>query len=171
MTLRRRCLVSPIRGATSQWSILMSASQYQLRSKTGTSDDSVFWDAPGLDWFEEVLKALSVGNPDEVLWKFSYRDLVVQIGRASAALGVPFAPYMLRHSGPSWDRLKGHRTLAEIQKRGLRQSHKSVARHEQAARSASEYQKIKQPVRHWLEARASQLEQHMLQALPVPDLR
>ena len=78
------------------------------------------------------------------------------------------SPYMLRHSGPSWDRLKGRRTLAEIQKRGLWASHRSVSRYEQAARIASEYQKIQQAMRLWMEDVTRKLEQYVLEGETVP---
>ena len=168
MTLRRRCLVSPIAGATTCWAILLSASQYQLRSKTGTSDDSVFWDVKGLEWYKEILAALAVGDPDEKVWSFDYRELCIEIKKASDLIGVPFVPYMLRHSGPSWDRMKNYRTLQEIQKRGLWESHKSVARYEQGARSGSEYKKIDQKMREWLEDRAAQLADHFLLNTEMP---
>jgi hypothetical protein len=170
MGLRRRCLVAPRPGATRCWSILLSASEYNLVSKTGTSDDPVLWDVHGLEWFAVVLGELAKGNKDEVLWNFNYLELCRAVKKASQKLQVSFVPYQLRHSGPSWDRLRERRTLAEIMKRGLRQSHKSVARYEQAARSGSECLKIPPALREWMERCTTMLEKFILEGVSVPPI-
>ena len=54
MKLRKRCLVPPVRGASNHWCILLNASEFNLQSKTGTSDDSVVWDVRDLAFMDRV---------------------------------------------------------------------------------------------------------------------
>ena len=106
-----------------------------------------------MPWFGHVLAVLAVGDKDAAVWNFDYPSLCRQIQQVSEELAIPFVPYMVRHSGPSWDRLQNRRTLAEIQKRGMWAARQSVARCEDT-RSAWEYLKIDQQTRAWLEARS-----------------
>ena len=103
-----------------------------------------------------------------MLWSFSYPEVAKIFSTAASSLGVPFTPYMLRHSGPSWDRLQNLRTLAEVQKRGMWQSMRSIIRYEQAARSLSEYQKLPAQIRVHCEAVSGNLRRHEISGLPVP---
>jgi hypothetical protein len=112
---------------------------------------------------------LAHGQPNERVWNFDYPTLTHMIRKAALALGLSFVPYQLRHSGASWDRLKGRRTLQEIQKRGMWRTHKSVTRYEQAARIVSEYLKINEHTRAHLELCHRNLESHVCDGLPVPD--
>eukprot|EP00974_Lingulodinium_polyedra_P051784 4979751-Lingulodinium_polyedra.AAC.1 len=73
------------------------------------------------------------------------------VKKCSEELRVPFVPCQLRHSGPSWDRLRNLRPLLEVQKRGMWASYAPVARYEKAARSLAECQRIDAPTRNFLE--------------------
>ena len=62
-----------------------------------------------------------------------------------------FAPYELRHAGPSWEKLLNLRTQAEVQKRGRWKTLKSVMRYEKAGRLHQEMSKLDPDLRHHLE--------------------
>ncbi len=108
------------------------------------------------------------GEPTDKLWSFNYIEVGKEIKACAAKLGVTFTPYQLRHSGPSWDRLKEYRTLQEVQKRGGWRTTKSVMRYEQAARSLSEYAKVDPAVKLFMEEAARDLKLYVLEGKPVP---
>ena len=87
-------------------------------------------------WLKYVLLVLADRGPRERVWDFSYPELVIMFRKAARAAGVAAVPYQLRHSGPSWDRLKGLRSLESIQKRGRWASFASVRRYEKHGRLA-----------------------------------
>ena len=99
---------------------------------------------------------------------FSYPEVAKQIAVAAAQLGLEFMPYQLRHSSPSWDRLKERRTLKEIQKRGHWGSFSSVTRYERAAVVVAEYEKLDPDLRIYLEKITANLERHVCDNLEVP---
>eukprot|EP00974_Lingulodinium_polyedra_P036133 3465752-Lingulodinium_polyedra.AAC.1 len=65
MGLRKRCLVPPVAGACDHWCLLVNASDFGLRSKTGTSDDSVVWDVRDLAFMKELFPLLKRGHENE----------------------------------------------------------------------------------------------------------
>ena len=168
MQLRKRCLIEPMPGVSEYWCLLLSSSEYGLVNKQGTSDDSVVWDPVDLLWMGPLFKLLKAGPPDEKVWNFNYPELVKEVKTTTDSLGLEFTPYMLRHSGPCWDRAKNYRTLQEVQKRGMWRSMKSIMRYEQAGRSLSEFDKLPPVLRLFLQQRATDLERHMVLNLAVP---
>eukprot|EP00971_Amphidinium_carterae_P350193 6491429-Amphidinium_carterae.1 len=118
MQLVRKCLVPPLDSTTRHWALLLNPSELGQRSKQGISDNSVIWDCREYEWFAEVLMRLSVGASNDCIWAFPYTELYHEVRKVTAELNIAFVPYQLRHSGPSWDRVRSYRTLAEIQKRG-----------------------------------------------------
>jgi len=139
MNLRRKNLVPPHQGVSRAWCILVAASEAQLETKTGDSDVGVIWDAPYLSWFTEAIKFLHQGEKEGKIWDFTYLELTNMVQVVVKSLGVSFVPYQCRHSGPSWDRVKGYRTLQEIQKRGRWKASRSVNRYEKAGKLLAEY--------------------------------
>ena len=105
------------------------------RSKTGTSDDSIPVESPHVLWMVPALEALRGTGGGGTLWQFDYVELLKRVKAAAHHLRLgDVVPYQMRHSGPSVDRSRGLRTLAEIQRRGRWASSKSVARYEKGAR-------------------------------------
>ena len=118
MRLRRGSLIPPVPSLTEYWTVLLNPSEFSERSKMGVVDESVMWDVPELLWMKRAFELMRQGDRTQKVWNFSYPEVAKQIAVAAAQLGLEFVPYQLRHSGPSWDRLKERRTLKEIQKRG-----------------------------------------------------
>ena len=168
MKLRKRCLVPPVRGASNHWCLLLNASEFNLQSKTGTSDDSVVWDVRDLAFMARIFPLLARGNPDDKVWDFTYPELCRMVKLASEAIRIPFVPYQLRHSGPSWDSLQNLRPFLEVQKRGMWASYSSVARYEKAAHTLAEYRKVPESMRLYLDQVLANLERHVCDGLPVP---
>ena len=46
------------------------------------------------------------GDLDGKAWGFTYPELAMTVNEAAEDLGVALTPYVLRHSGPSWQRLR-----------------------------------------------------------------
>jgi integrase len=170
MNLVRGNLVRPVNTITRRWTLLVCAELEGLRSKTGTTDDSIVWDSPHLLWFDKVLETLNAGDQKAALWRFTYPEITKEIKAASLAVGVrDFVPYQLRHAGPSWDRLQSYRTLQSIQKRGRWRSFLSVTRCEKGARVVSDYLLLSAALRRHCEQCARDLEACMLGTLaPLP---
>ena len=56
-------------------------------------------------------------------------------------------PYVLRHAGPSWDRLQGARALLEVQRRGQWNTTSTLNRYERDARLQADDLKFSKPMR------------------------
>jgi hypothetical protein len=159
MGLRRACLVPPVDGVSKYWGLLLlHASEFGMRSKTGSQDDAVLLDSPDLLWLGKVLPLLKVGRPEEKIWPFTYHEVVVQFAKVCKELEITAVPYQLRHTGPSWDRLQERRSLQEIQKRGQWKAHSSVPRYEKSTRVMATYSRQPASVRRRCEALAAELE-------------
>ena len=140
MGLLSEDLVPPTRNITGFWTLIVCPQEREARTKTGAADDSVLLDSEQLLWLGDLLAVLADRPRGRKVWDFTYPELVVQFRRAASLAGVAAVPYQLRHSGPSWDRLKNLRSLEEIQKRGRWVSFASVRRYEkhgQVAKAAS----------------------------------
>lgn len=139
MSLQRRCLVKPKAGATKYWSLLLNSSERGLISKTRCSDEAVALDNADYDWIMPLLEIMKKRPDDEHLWAFDCPTLVKAIANASKRVGAAFVPYQLRHTGPSWDRSRQHRSLADIKKKeaGGGLSLRSVATRRRPGSSAS----------------------------------
>ena len=142
MGLHRRDFIPPVGRMTNFWSLLVCAEDAGLVSKTGTRDDSVIWDMEELLWMGPVFSALRrAGDLNGSAWNFTYLDLMKVFRAATARIGAKHVvPYVLRHSGPSWDRLQGRRSQEQVMKRGRWRSLQSVARYEKAGRVTQKYQ-------------------------------
>jgi hypothetical protein len=82
-----------------------------------------------------ILKKLRIGRPSDRVWDFSYHDLLETYKTLGPRLDMSFVrPYVLRHAGPSWDRLQGFRSVAEVQKRGQWKTTTSLQRYERHAK-------------------------------------
>jgi hypothetical protein len=165
MNLRKVCLVEPVRGASRHWGLLLHASEFGQRSKTGSTDDAVLLDNEDLKWMDVIYPVLKAGNPRERLWSFTYPQLAMEFKRAVTSLDLDAVPYQLRQSGPSWDRLQNRRTLEEIQKRGQWKAFSSVARYEKSTRVMATYGKLPQETRNRCERLTRDLERLMLEGM------
>ena len=134
-TLRRGDLIPPSFGSASCWSLLLFPEERKLRSKTGAKDDSLLLDTPWCRWLTEIVKEMAVGDSEELVFPFAYDEYLKVFKRARLALRAPtLVPYQARHSGPSENRAKGVRDLAEIQRRGRWASTASAQQYKRQAR-------------------------------------
>ena len=135
LTIRRGDLIQPFSGSKGCWALLLFPQERTARSKTGTRDDSLMLDAPWCMWMNQVIALLAQGPREEIVFGFSYADFLIAFARAKLMLQLTdLVPYQARHSGPSIDRARGLRTLAEIMRRGRWQAHSSVQRYERHTR-------------------------------------
>ena len=165
--LRGFSFVMPDNKISPFWSLLISASVLGVASKTGTMDDSVIWDCHDLLWMAPVFSQLRQRQAVP-FWPFDYPEYFKAFKDAAKSIGVSMVPYQLRHAGPSWDRIKGWRTLEEIQKRGHWAVFASMARYEKSSRIVADYHMIPVDMRLWMERVADDLEQHVCSGLSVP---
>ena len=113
---------------------------------------SLLWDSIDLPYVPTVLRILRA-NPGAggYIFPFRYPELRVAMQEASVKSQIPVVlPYQLRHSGPSWDRLRSHRSLAEVQRRGSWQSLASLRRYEKSGMVAKDFEKLGAKVREHL---------------------
>ena len=140
---RVRNLVRPTPTISEFWCLLLIPEERQIPSKVGEFDDSVALDSAFLKpWIHTLLKQLTDRNPDLPLWNFDYGHYSKIFSQISDTFGLDMTPYQMRHSGPSIDRSRNHRSLLEVQKRGRWRSYKSVARYEKSARLGANFQRL-----------------------------
>ncbi|CAE8588770.1 unnamed protein product [Polarella glacialis] len=170
MKLKKRDLVKPRQGVTQFWGLLLCSSDSHLQSKNGASDESVMMDNKSIEWIGDALAALAEGKGSEALWPFTYPELTAELRACSKDLGVKMVPYQLRHAGPSWDRTKNFRSLADIQKRGRWKSFKSVTRYEKATLILSEFDRLPKAVRQRCDLCTRHLKDYILGTMNPPGL-
>ena len=169
MSLQKQDLIPPETGISRHWSLLIYPEERPERSKTGLKDNALLWDVKEMEWMSNVLKVLAEGPPGPV-WPFRYDELTREFAKACKELRLEkVVPYQLRHSGPSWDRLKRWRTGAEIQKRGRWAQENSVARYEKHARVTLEMQKLSPSMAEYCRNCDRQIEEYF-HGCPVPSV-
>ena len=105
------------------------------RSKTGAKDDSLLLDTPWCLWLNRLVQTMAEGPPEESVFNFCYGHYLTEFKAAVTVTGLAgLVPYQARHSGPSIDRSRGIRSLAEVARRGRWQSPASIRRFERHAR-------------------------------------
>ena len=143
-------LVRPVTGLTASWSVLICPEELGEPSKTGEFDVSVLLDSPYLSsWISKVLPVFKEQDPTQNLWQFNYSQYLSVFKKCASQLGLEVTPYHARHSGPSIDRVKHHRSQLEVQKRGQWKSTKSVHRYEKAARLARSWELVNQKAKDY----------------------
>mgnify|MGYP003841668243 CR=1 FL=1 len=158
MRLRRRDLIRPVPGLSRHWGLIINAVESGVRSKIGTVDDSIMLDSEDFQWCNQIWEVLKEGPPEESLWRFSYSALTWKLRDVCRHLQIELTPYQLRHAGPSDDRIRGRRSLMEIQKRGRWLSYRSVARYEQASWLLAQTERMSTITRQRAEAAERHLE-------------
>ena len=109
------------------------------------------------------------GPPTELVFEFSYPEMVSSFRAATGALGLLiFVLYQLRHSGPSWDKLHQRRSQVATTSRGQWRSLASLARYEKGGMVMKEYVQLPEALRHHLEQCAAMIHRVMLgDSLPL----
>ena len=103
-----------------------------------------------------------------MIWAFTYPAFAREFARSVERLGIEHGvvPYMARHSGPSIDRVNGHRDLMEIKKRGRWLQFKSVQRYEKHARLAEVTNSLSAASAAYMKAAEAHLEAVFLHRTP-----
>ena len=116
--------------------------------------------------FHAIQKA---GPPTELVFEFSYLDMVSSFREAVWALGLSiFVPYQLRHSGRSWDKLHQRRSQVAIMRRGRWRSLASLARYEKGGMLMKEYANLSETLRLHIEQCAIKISRVILgDSLPL----
>jgi hypothetical protein len=118
-------------------------------SKVGLSDETMLLDSPDYTDLGAMLAALLTGVPSRRLFGVELLQLTAMFATYRDACGLRdlgVVLYMLRHGGPSHDRRKKYRTVAEIKSRGRWASDSSLRRYEAHARVAQEFRRAPRPV-------------------------
>ena len=143
------------------------------RSKTLASDESIELKCQWAPYLDTICSKLKEGSPDEPLFALTYPDILYEVRRAAATVGITVVPYQARHSGASIDAAMGYRTRAELKARGRWQNDRSVVRYESRARLAESLDVLRGPLRRHLDDCVCHLEGLLLgrvaaRTLPEP---
>ena len=160
--------MAPTRALSDLWSIVLNPAEDFRTSKMGISDESLIWDAKDLLFLTTIFRAIRLEKRSaDDLFDFSYHSFFKALKEACAALQIlPMVPYQLRHSGPSWDRLKNHPSLPDVQRRGRWKTRASLVRYEKSAMLLKEYRKIDVEKRRFMEQCQASIEDVMLRRRP-----
>ncbi|CAK0910422.1 unnamed protein product [Prorocentrum cordatum] len=143
-------LIAPVTGVSSHWGLLVAPEERGVATKVGAFDVSLLWDAPYLSFMNGVFQVLRSRPEGQPLWALDYPRVLEAFKRASMLIGADVVPCHMRHSGPSWERLKGVGALQQIQKRGRWASVKSLVRHEKHGRLATQMAEHSAAKQRWL---------------------
>ena len=131
----------------SRWSLCLAPQELGVTTKTGHFDDTLTIGTPNRLWVKDVVAALfrrtDTGQrfwPDLTLARY---EQAFKHGCAALKItNLNLTPHVVRHTGPSADRLFNRMSLDQCQKRGRWASPKSVNRYEKHARIMKQLQKL-----------------------------
>ena len=122
-----------------------------------------------MQWAGRYYAELVRGDPMAPLWPFRYPQLLSVFSLATTQLHIPgTVAYQARHSGPSIDRSKDLRSLADCKKRGRWASWRSVTRYEKSARLSEAWGEIPAATRDAMMLCEKHLGEIVSGRLPVP---
>lgn len=161
--LHRADVIRPSAGLTHCLAIIVASEDGGLRTKVGASDDSTRWSWAGRGPCGRRWQRGARRTPSS-----NYQEMADHFRRVASLLKIKAVPYQIRHSGPEWDRLRGHRTLAEVQGRGRWKTMSSLSRYERHARLAVEMNDLAPEAATYFRTCADSLEGCVLRGLEVP---
>ncbi len=132
-------VVKPVPSLNSHWGIVFGNSEFFKRTKTGVFDDTVFADSTSRPWCGDLIKRIHrcLGHSPSPVFHITLAQYETKFRHFSKIFKLPsgsFTPHVLRHSGPSFDVIHSHRSLAQVQARGRWASSSSVARYRKPGR-------------------------------------
>ena len=144
-------LVRPLPGSQF-WALHLNPIEKLEPSKAGAFDDTILMDGSQVMFLNSAYEQLlSLRSPMERLFPWSYGEFLECFRQSAVAIGVPeLAPYHMRHSGASWDRLQNLRSIDQVQRRGRWASHRNMLRYEKHGRMVSAFNSL--PKVHQLHA-------------------
>lgn len=139
LLLRGRDLVTPVAAMSTFWGVIVGNADFGESSKTGTTDEIVLANSGHRPWANQLLGWVGRACRDQQCLLFGitlaqYEKLFRDFSACYKLDPQQFTPHTVRHSGPSYDAIHEHRTLAEIQTRGRWASLSSVQRYRKPGR-------------------------------------
>ena len=133
-------------------------------TKVGEYDDTVPMDTVGMEFLGQMLENLAAAKqPGEKLFRQSQEQHARVLGRGFRAVGLKGqVPYGPRHGGAAHDRLRRHRSMPEIKKRGRWKHDKSVVRYERAGRIQQVIERTDRAARDYCKFAEQHLESIMM---------
>ena len=104
-------------------------------TKKGLRDDTVLMGLPPRMWINNVCAELKAWRPSGKVFNLSLTDYERLFRQHALQLGLDpsgLSPHVVRHSGPSNDRLLNRISLADARRRGQLDSDKSFGRYEKS---------------------------------------
>ena len=129
-----------------RWGLVLGDSTQGRRTKTGLTDAGVSVGFADRAWVRDVLANLvKRATKGGRLFRIGLPAYQAAFRHASKSLRLQHlspCPHMVRHTGPSEDRMAGLASLAEIQQRGFWTCHQSVARYEKHTKLLRQLQRM-----------------------------
>ena len=121
-------------------SVLLHPWSHGRASKAGQFDDSVLLDSRDRPWMGDLMLSWKRSKaPRQQLATFTMSEWGAEFKQCCEILGLPPCHlYVLRHSGPSDDFLRGNRSMTQIKRRGRWSQDQTVRKYEKAARSLAQ---------------------------------
>ena len=142
------------------WSIVLAAAQIGVSTKTAIRDGST----SSCPYSRREIQRTGI-------WKLDYPAAAKLFKTATDTFGSNgMTMYQTRHSGASIDRVRGFRTVQEVQRRGQWKAFSSVTRYDKSIRLAADYHSLPRPLRSRLETLAQRAEVLLTEQLQVQRL-
>ena len=128
-------IIPPVAGLAPHWGVLFGNTDFSVPTKTGTYDDVVLADSKHRPLVPKILQQISkmVKQSDNLMFPeltlSGYEQLFRDFSKHHRLKAAIFTPHVIRHSGPSFDVMHGHRDLSTMQARGRWASFSPVSRY------------------------------------------
>ena len=130
-----------------KWAILFAPGSTDIRQKNQDQDDAVLIEGRRAwvgDVVEQLVRIAGDGNLFNNITLNQYESLFRRASREMGIEEVKLTPHVVRHAGPSRDRLDRSRTLQEIQRRGRWRCVQSMNRYEKEGKALRSWSKLTQ---------------------------
>ena len=147
LSVKGRDLVPPVPSMCLHWGVIFGNADHDEVTKAGSSDDVVLANSPHRGYAQKILQRFGklFLHQDLPLFRGTlaqYESLFRKFSKQYKLKKSIFTPHCIRHSGPSFDAIHNHRTLAEIQSRGRWACQASVNRYKKPGRLLLEASKL-----------------------------
>ena len=147
LKLKAGDLVRAVDAFGTPYGVLFGNSDFDEVTKAGAQDDVVLADSCHRPWCNDILKYLykCLADADTQVFSLTLAQFEALFRDFSKVVGIKpglFTPHVVRHSGPSYDIIHGHRTFEQIQSRGRWAAVQSVNRYRKPGRLLMEASKL-----------------------------
>lgn len=112
LRLSKGHMVRPVKGMSKHWGVIIK--ETGPAGKCGSRDDSVTLDNPRLEFLNSHPQRMAYGDFADKVFPITYLDVLRVFKKCNEKLGTEIAPYHLKHSGASADKLSGLRSLKDM---------------------------------------------------------